>query len=99
MSLIASIQDPAGRSVQLTEERWQHIILRHPELEPYRAEVLDTVKSPHHRGPDPIKGRERYWRRRVDPFPWLRVVVDFNVEPAGIVTAFPNRKKPPEWNP
>lgn len=99
MNLMASVPDPAGRLVQLTEERWQHIVLRHPELEPYLADVLSTVQTPDHSGPDPIKGRERYWRRQVGPFPWLRVVVDFSVEPAAIVTAFPNRKKPPEWNP
>jgi hypothetical protein len=35
-----------GVSVRLTEERWRHIVVRHPEIEPYRDRVLETVEDP-----------------------------------------------------
>jgi len=96
MTVLATVTDPDGRVVDLTAERWGHIAARHPELDALRDEILRAVEAPDHRGPDPMPGRERYWRRHPGPFPWLRVVVDFNVEPASIVTAFPNRRRPPE---
>jgi len=35
-----------GVSVRLTEERWQHIIHRHPEMNGQREQVLATVSKP-----------------------------------------------------
>ena len=96
MTVLTTVTDPDGRPVELTAERWGHIAARHPELATLRGEVLLAVQAPHHRGRDPMPGRERYWRRQPGAFPWLRVVVDFNAEPASIVTAFPNRRRPPE---
>jgi len=32
--------------VRLNEERWHRIVTRHPELEPYRDHLLETVKDP-----------------------------------------------------
>lgn len=40
---LASVQDRYGHWIYLTEERWQHICDRHPEMEGYRGHVLDTV--------------------------------------------------------
>jgi hypothetical protein len=34
-------------SVRLTAERWQHIIVRHPEMHGQQDKVLETVASPH----------------------------------------------------
>lgn len=99
MAVLATVTDPSGRSVVLTAARWAHIVARHPELADHQQEVTDIVRAPDHHGPDPIAGRERYWRQSAVISAWLRVVVDFNVEPAMIITAFPNRKQPPEWKP
>lgn len=35
-----------GVAVRLTEERWQHIVGRHPELRQERERVLETVAEP-----------------------------------------------------
>lgn len=35
-----------GVPIRLTEERWQHIIGRHPEMETQRAQVLETISKP-----------------------------------------------------
>jgi hypothetical protein len=35
-----------GSEVALTEERWRHIVFRHPELKPKMQLILDAVASP-----------------------------------------------------
>lgn len=35
-----------GTRVSLSEERWKHVVLRHPELENKRALVLSVVANP-----------------------------------------------------
>lgn len=35
-----------GAKIFLTEERWKHIVLRHPELENKLSLILDTVANP-----------------------------------------------------
>ena len=38
--------DPQGRPVVLTAERWEHILARHPELRPFRGDLLAAVRHP-----------------------------------------------------
>lgn len=33
-------------SLRLTKERWNHIVLRHPELDGQKEQVLETVTEP-----------------------------------------------------
>jgi hypothetical protein len=35
-----------GVSIRLTEERWQHIVNRHPEMKKQKAKVMETVNTP-----------------------------------------------------
>lgn len=35
-----------GVPIRLTEERWQHIVRRHPEMNNQRGRVLETVTEP-----------------------------------------------------
>jgi hypothetical protein len=35
-----------GVPIRLTQERWQHIVHRHPEMEDQRERVLETVAEP-----------------------------------------------------
>ncbi len=35
-----------GVPVRLTEERWQHIIHRHPDMQTQRERVLETLAAP-----------------------------------------------------
>jgi hypothetical protein len=41
-----SIQDRYGNSVDLTQERWEHIIenINHPEMQEYEEELKETVR-------------------------------------------------------
>lgn len=40
----AAVTDSFGNEVYLTEERWQHIVDEHPEMEGWQRQVLDTVR-------------------------------------------------------
>jgi YD repeat-containing protein len=48
-SVLASTLDPDGRPVDLTEERWQHIVAGHPELRPHLQSVMAAVRNPDRR--------------------------------------------------
>jgi hypothetical protein len=85
--------------VVLDESGWEHVLDEHGEMEPHSASVMAAITAPEFRQPDPRAGRERYWRRGLGPSRWLRVVVDFSTDPARVVTAYGNRKDPPDWVP
>lgn len=40
------VNDPDGTPVELTDERWGHILDGHPEVEPYRQQVLAAIGQP-----------------------------------------------------
>ena len=90
----ATVTDPSGRTVVLSVERWTHVVTRHPELRPYRADVLAAVRRPTIR----IWGRrpheEWYYRRGVGPSRWLKVVVAYEGAVGEIRTAFARRGNP-----
>jgi hypothetical protein len=87
--------DPDGRSVAFTARSWRHIHSVRPELLNQLDAIILTISHPDFREPDPQPGRGRFYRRHVtDRIRWMRVVVDFNKEPAVVVTAFIQRKNP-----
>lgn len=87
--------DPDGRDVVLDERTIGHLHRRRPHLVRHADAILDAVGRPDLREDDPVPGRERFYRRDLDPGRWLRVVVDFNQSPAFVVTAFV-QDNPPE---
>ena len=44
--VIAIITSKNGISIRLTEERWKHIVLLHPNLADKQTQVLDAIKDP-----------------------------------------------------
>ena len=84
----ASTLDPDGRLVILDRRTTAHLRRRRPQMVEHAAAILDAVNIPDHREEDPSPGRERFYRRDLDPRRWLRVVVDFHESPAFVVTAF-----------
>lgn len=91
--------DPDGRGVELTSERWDHILhsatgTGHPELEPFRAEVLRAVETPTTRKPGRRDNEVWYFLADAGPSRWLQVVVAYEGERGWIVTAFARRAKP-----
>ena len=84
---LTTVLDPNGREVVLDEAGWQHILDNHPEMRAHRSALLDTVRRPDVRRPDLRPGRTRFYRREAGPSRWCFVVVDYNQQPARIVTA------------
>jgi len=39
------VRDRDGREIYLTEERWEHIVSRHGELQDHLNDVLNTVRQ------------------------------------------------------
>lgn len=96
MTVLATVHDPDGRLVELTDERWTHIVrpTGHSELGGLQAEVLRAVATPD----AVLPGRERdevwFYARHAGPGQWLKVVVVYESNRAWIVTAFPRREFP-----
>ena len=66
MTVLAAVEDPDGRRVELTAERWKaHVLVEHPEMAPYSGVVMAAIAQPDDREYDPAPGRERYWRRGI----------------------------------
>jgi hypothetical protein len=97
LTVLCETVDPDGRPVVLIRAGWDHIVRRHPEMAGRQSDVMRAVSEPQHREPDRRPGRERFWRSGEGPSRWLLVVVDFDPQPARVVTAFGNRADPPGW--
>jgi hypothetical protein len=41
-----AISDPTGFQAILTDDCWQHIVSRHPEMQSFRQFVLETIREP-----------------------------------------------------
>ena len=46
MNVIFEIIDKSGRKINLSEERWKHIIKRHPYMGKYFEEIKKTLEIP-----------------------------------------------------
>lgn len=40
-----TVQDRYGNTIYLTEERWHHILVSRPELEPFLNRFLETIRT------------------------------------------------------
>jgi len=40
------ITDIFEEAIELTDERWKHIIKEHPEIEPYRERIKEVLSAP-----------------------------------------------------
>jgi hypothetical protein len=75
--VIAEIRNPEDHLVQMDDVAWNHVIDQHVEMSEYLAEMMNTIKTPDHREPDPRAGRERVFRKG-GPERWIRVVTELS---------------------
>ncbi len=96
MNLPAQVNDPDGRSVELTVERWNHITAMdgHPELSGLEGTVLSAVREPDLRRPGRGPNEEWFFLAGAGPSRWLQVVVAYGDGRGWIVTAFARRSDP-----
>lgn len=55
--------DPQGYEIALEDERWDHIIERHPEMEEHRELLLQAMESPELILRDPQRQQTFYYYR------------------------------------
>ena len=94
--IIEAAETAEGQRIVLTASAWDHISFEHPEMADFGWAILETAGNPEVVSDDPRPGRRRHYRFQAGPSRWLRVIVDFNQEPAQIVTAHAHRKEPPQ---
>ena len=91
------VTGPDGRRVELTAERWAHIIdpwTVHPELTSHEDDVLRAVVEPDVVRPGRRENERWFFLRGVGPSGWLQVVVAYEQERGWVVTAFARRRDP-----
>jgi hypothetical protein len=100
VDVLATVLDPDGRQVELTRERWAHIVgdhvggTGHPELRPHRDGIMRAVRDPTLRVPGRVANQVWFYLEGVGPSRYLNVVVEFRQGRGHIVTAFARRSAP-----
>jgi hypothetical protein len=97
VTVLGEVADPEGRRVELTSERWEHIVDDfggHPELARYQAEILRAVSEPDETRPGRRRNERWYFLLGAGPSRWLQVVVAYEQDRGWIVTAFARRRDP-----
>jgi hypothetical protein len=87
VGVLGQVRDPAGRLVVFDAGSHLHLALQRPDLLDHLDAILMAIWRPDFHAPDPWPGRERFYQQNLDSRRWLRVVVDFNQDPAWVVTA------------
>lgn len=92
--LIATMTDPKGRTVTLTQERWEHIIEGHPEVERHLAALKQCVERAEARTRGKSEDSEKLWLRNVGPAKWFSVLVRYEGRTGAIRTAHADGRGP-----
>lgn len=58
-----TVQDRYGKTIYITEERWQHILECRPELEPHFDKFLETLRTGRRKQDPLIPNKYRYYKR------------------------------------
>lgn len=94
MTIRAAVDDPSGRKVELTEERWDHIVVGHPDIRELDQMVLQAVSAPDRHMRGRLANEEWYYIKTDTPSNWLKVVVAYAEGRGHIVTAYARRSMP-----
>jgi hypothetical protein len=94
VTIRAAVDDPNGRKVELTDERWDHIVVGHPDIRELDQKVLQAVQSPDRHMPGRLANEEWYYVKTDTPSNWLKVVVAYAEGRGHIVTAYVRRSMP-----
>ena len=89
------VTDKWGNLIELTDERWQHILENHWELREYRDTILETVQTGR-RKQSPIDPYKYTYYKDFDSLPhnYTRIVVIVKLLRNNfIITAYPIRKR------
>lgn len=88
------VRTPDDVPVELTFERWRHVIRAHPELAGCRRSVLAAIRSPTEIQCGRKPNEAWHYLLGAGPSRWLKVVVAFDEDRGFVVTAFARRAFP-----
>jgi hypothetical protein len=94
VTIRGAVTDPDGRRVELTDERWSHIVERHPEIKTCEGEVMGAIQAPDQRVAGGLENEEWYYVEVDAPSNWLKVVVAYAEGRGYIVTAHARKSMP-----
>lgn len=85
-------------TIRLTNERWRHILDRHPEMKAARSDVLETVRDPDlvQRGDNNTKIAVRFYEGTSVSDKHMVVIYRENPDDGFVVTAY-YATKPAKW--
>jgi hypothetical protein len=91
---MATITSPSGSQIRLTDERWQHITIGHPEISDYYYEILETIQSPQiiYKGNNDAKIAVKKFKERNDKFVVV-IYKEISGNEGFIITAYFSNKK------
>jgi hypothetical protein len=92
--MLAATIDARGRRVELSEERWRHIVQQHPRMARYIRSVMAAVRDADRILPGDVATEEFFYLEGEGPARWLKVVVHYEGGNGRIVTAFPRSSVP-----
>lgn len=90
--LIATMTDPQGRTVWLTQRGWDHAQTGHPEIR--LPDLKRAVETAEKRTRGRFVDTEKLWARGVGPARWLVVVVAYEGRVGRVKTALAHTKDP-----
>lgn len=92
--VVSSTTDGLGRTIVLTDERWEHILEGHPEMAGLELAVMRVVESADKECAGNFPGARKFYKRGLGPARWLAVVVAYDGMMGKVVTAHPFSKEP-----
>jgi hypothetical protein len=92
--LMATMSDPHGRTVWLTEERWKHIVEAHKEVERHLDALKKCVQAAEKLSSGNYPGAEKLWARNIGPSTWFCVVVRYEGQIGTVRTALAVKRGP-----
>jgi hypothetical protein len=92
--LIATMTDPKGRTVWLTQERWEHIIEGHPEVGRHLKSLKKCVQTAEKRTKGRYDGTEKLWACNLGPAKWFFVLVAYEGRTGTVRTALADGRGP-----
>ena|SRR3990167_6022710 len=89
--MVFSVKEKFGHVIRLTDERWQHIIERHPEISGHLSKIKSAIQDPEIIVKNRYNQSERYYHQYFKSLKdYLIVIIEY--EKNFVITAFISRK-------
>lgn len=93
-TVIATIRDPQGRTVQLTQAAWEHIQEGHPDMANFLEDIKKIVQTAEIRTAGRFPDTEKLWAQNRCRCRWAMVVVRYEGRIGSIRTAHRFKRGP-----